>query len=81
MASNKPDPDDLTYNDIPICPHCGHKQEDVWEIFLGVEDREEVTETDCGSCGKPFQVIEHISYSYSTEEIKNLDAQESRPSS
>ena len=35
-----------------ICPHCGYKNRDAWEMTGNDEDKHE---HDCGECGKPFE--------------------------
>jgi DNA-directed RNA polymerase subunit RPC12/RpoP len=54
---------DHEYTREPVCPHCGHKMRDAWE--LGSSDGEENT-VECGKCDKEYVVITHISVSYST---------------
>lgn len=60
--------DDIKYswNELPICPWCDHVHEDPWD-FLNYEDDEEITEVECERCGKPFEIMIHIEYTYSTE--------------
>ena len=35
-----------------ICPHCGHKHRDGWEMTGNDEDRHE---HNCGECDQPFE--------------------------
>lgn len=51
---------DLSYNRDPVCPYCGHKMQDAWE--LPSDDGE----ADCGECLKPFLYSRHVDVTYST---------------
>lgn len=53
------------YMDEPVCPHCGHRQRDAWEINLG-PGIEGDGEMECGECWKEFLISRHCSVSYST---------------
>jgi transcription elongation factor Elf1 len=57
---------DTDYTRDPICPHCGHKQLNAWELFT---DMEEDVEMDCGECDKPFICSRQVEVSYSTDKI------------
>lgn len=46
-----------------FCPHCGHRNGDMWEIFDHVEGCEEM---ECGECGKAFHVSRRCSFTYTT---------------
>lgn len=48
-----------------VCPHCGHVDEDSWELARGDECTD--IECECGWCFKPFLASRHISVTYSTE--------------
>jgi transcription elongation factor Elf1 len=51
------------------CPYCGHKDKDSWE--LPGKD-EEVTETECGECGKSYNVRREIMVEYISTPILNF---------
>jgi hypothetical protein len=53
---------ELDYNREPICPFCGHKESDAWE--LNMYDGDE-TEIDC-DCGETYIVECSVSVTYST---------------
>lgn len=64
---------DLTYldywgNEKPKCPHCG-TDFGVWEndnpLNLSYEDGGQ-TMFECGSCGKDFCCVTHVTYKFST---------------
>ncbi len=49
---------DTEHTFVPVCPYCGAKQRDAWEIpFAGSEG----TEIDCGRCEKPIYIEQHVS--------------------
>lgn len=50
----------------PICPYCGHRERDAWEINFGL-DLEGETEHTCGSCGEDYKVSRHVDINYSTQ--------------
>ena len=58
------------YNDDPLCPYCGHKERDAWEINFGA-GMEGETEITCGKCDEEYLVSRHVSVSYSTCKIKD----------
>jgi hypothetical protein len=51
-----------------ICPYCGYKDRDSWE--LGDDGGEGSGETDCGSCERTFIWSRHISISYTGKPMK-----------
>ena len=53
------------YSDDPICPYCGYKQRDAWEIKFGPGSEGE-TEVDCGECGKTFICSRSVTVTYCT---------------
>lgn len=55
---------EFDYNKHPVCPHCRHVEQDAWEW-----GDKETGETDCGSCGKPFEWTQHVSVTWSTSKI------------
>jgi hypothetical protein len=52
---------DHKYTRDPICPLCGHRVSDAWEL----SDEDEI---DC-ECGATFECIRDIEITYSTELI------------
>ena len=53
----------LSYNQDPVCPYCGHIERDAWELDL--EDEEDC-EIECNRCEMEYIVSLHVSISYST---------------
>ena len=53
------------YTNDPICPRCGHRYGDAWEIDFG-DDAEGNTVLTCHGCGEDFQVFRHVEITYST---------------
>lgn len=51
------------YTNFMVCPHCGHKHRDSWEIFPNSEDGE----YDCEECSKRFLWHRLIEITYSTK--------------
>lgn len=50
-----------------ICPYCGHKHGDAWEI---TGNEESVRKIDCDGCGKEFQCWADVSVWYAAEAIE-----------
>jgi hypothetical protein len=50
-----------------VCPHCGHKHDDSWEMGNGEEGD---WDDECHSCGKALRAQRHITVKYSTEKPK-----------
>lgn len=52
-------------NDTPdvICPYCGTKQSDSWELFL---DGDDMIKAECEGCTKTFSVVQYVSVTYSS---------------
>lgn len=46
----------------PVCPHCGHKMRDAWEL----EWDNECISVDCGDCGREYIVCIQTTITYST---------------
>jgi hypothetical protein len=63
------DPLDLKYNSEPVCPHCGCKKKDAWEINFG-DDLEGSTETTCDGCEEEFRVERNVEVTYTTSKIQ-----------
>ena len=55
---------DYRYETEPTCPHCGREIRDPVELF---SDMEETTETECGSCEKPFTITRIVTFYYSAQ--------------
>jgi hypothetical protein len=63
-----PDSLDLKYNPYPVCPYCGRKYRDAWELsFDG--DMEGSTEVECGGCEKPYTIQRNVEVTYSTTKV------------
>ena len=60
--------DEIEYRctDEIVCPHCGVKESDSWEVVPGEED---IGNIDCGSCFKIFAVERVISITYNSYKI------------
>ena len=54
-------PEETFDRDGVVCPYCGHKYRDSWELGDGGEG---CGETECGSCDREFIWVRHISVSY-----------------
>lgn len=54
---------DHEYTHDPVCPHCGYKMIEAWELPQECYQ----IEVDCGKCDKPYLVTQHITIKYSTE--------------
>ena len=59
---------DLKYNRDPVCPHCGNKKGDAWEIDFG-DNCEGDAEITCGGCEQEYFCERHIEVTYSTAKI------------
>lgn len=51
------------YEDEVVCPHCGYKHSDSWEMGEG--------ENKCPDCDKTFTMERYASVTYSTEKPKD----------
>ncbi len=53
----------------PICPHCGHVEQDAWEIDfgLGLDGEREVS---CNSCGEDYFLERIVSVNYKSSKLK-----------
>lgn len=58
---------DLEYQSEPVCPYCGNRERDAWEIDFGGMEGD--TETDCGSCGRAYRVSRHVTIYYTTHPL------------
>lgn len=52
----------------PICPHCGHRERDAWEINFGPGMEGDTTVT-CGSCGEDYFCSRQVDVSYTTSKL------------
>jgi len=57
-------PEHETHGDNLICPVCGHKEEDSWEL----PDSDD--EYECGTCGSTLSYQRNVSVTYSTTVIE-----------
>lgn len=55
---------DTDYTDDIICPYCGHKDRDSWEVDFGGMEGD--TDVNCGACGEEFHASRSVSVSYSS---------------
>ena len=61
---------DHGYTDEIVCPYCGAKELDSWEVCPGEED---IGNIECGTCEKTFFAQRIITIQYSTYKIDWLD--------
>jgi DNA-directed RNA polymerase subunit RPC12/RpoP len=52
---------DTDYTGEVVCPWCGYEHGDSWEMTEG--------ETECGECGRKFEMTRDVSVSYCTSRI------------
>lgn len=51
----------------PICPYCGNRERDAWEIdFSGLDGD---TEHTCGSCGEDYFLSREVDIYYTSKPI------------
>lgn len=60
---------DESYGNDPVCPHCGHRMQDAWELNL--EDGEG-QEHECGECFKTYYVERHVSVNYTSKKVERV---------
>jgi hypothetical protein len=60
---------DLAWNEYPVCPYCGKKEEDAWEIHFG-DGMEGSTEITCSNCEKDYFATRHVDVKYSTKPLE-----------
>ena len=58
---------DTQYTTEPVCPHCGHRERDAWEIDFGSMDGD--TTVTCESCGEDYFCSRHVEVSYTTDKL------------
>lgn len=52
----------------PVCPHCGRKERDAWEVDFGpAMDGEAVIV--CGYCEKEYKVERFVSIEFTTSKL------------
>jgi hypothetical protein len=53
----------------PICPHCGHVEQDAWEIDFGpgLDGEREVS---CNSCGEDYFLERIVLVNYKSTKLK-----------
>jgi len=56
---------DTALQQHPVCPHCGHVEQDAWEWNFGPGIEGE-REGDCNSCGESFKTEREVSIYYTT---------------
>ena len=49
------------YTNEAVCPHCGYKHSDSWELSDG--------EYDCGDCGRKYIITRNVEVTYSTDKV------------
>ncbi len=61
------EPFDTRHTNDPICPHCGYRVRDAWEINFGPACEGD-TEIQCGNeeCERIFDVQRHCSVTFTT---------------
>lgn len=59
----------LNYADEIICPYCGHKFTDSWEIRMN--EHGSIGTHECEKCGEEFKVYRNIEITYITEKLSN----------
>lgn len=60
---------DCEYTREIVCPYCGYKYSDSWEVDFG-EGAEGDTEIDCISCDESFSVSRMVEVTYSSRKIE-----------
>lgn len=60
---------DCTCTDVIVCPHCGYRHKDSWEIA----DGDDYGETTCAKCEKPFQWSRFERVTYTTKTTTESD--------
>lgn len=59
---------DTRMTDSPICPYCGHRERDAWEINFGPGMDGDTIHT-CGSCGEEYDCYREVIVTYTTRAI------------
>lgn len=53
----------------PVCPHCGHVEQDAWEINFG-PGLDGDTEVTCNSCGEEYFCERIVYIEYKTAKLR-----------
>lgn len=69
MTTESDEPIDCEDQSLIVCPHCGYRDDDSWEIGHSVSAGD-TDKTQCGQCGKPFNVEYHVTVTYSTRKLQ-----------
>lgn len=57
---------DTKHTRKPVCPYCGHiENNDEWQLKVQYED----TEIDCEECGAEYKCFREVEITYSTKKI------------
>lgn len=64
---SKPNADDLSGTDFPVCPHCGYEDQDAWEMDL---DEDFTDGYECASCEGAMLIKRNVYVTYTTAEAK-----------
>lgn len=57
---------DTVLQDVPICPHCGHRHADAWGWNFG-PGLEGSAERECEKCDEPFSCDREVSVYFTTK--------------
>lgn len=60
---------ECNYSDTPVCPYCGHKDQDWCD---GRNDEGDSVQS-CPSCGKDYKRVFEIVYEFTTEPMEGWD--------
>ncbi len=60
---------DLNYTDEIVCPYCGYKFTDSWEIRMN--EHGDIGKHECERCGKKFKAYRNIEITYTTEKLSD----------
>lgn len=58
---------------LPVCPYCGHVEQDAWEINFG-PGLDGDTEVSCNSCGEDYFCERIVDVSYKSSKLKEKKA-------
>ena len=65
---------DHEWTDVPVCPHCGERDDDWWD-GLGHKDDGDEWPMDCGACDGAYVVTMSVSVDFITKTKEPPDAQ------
>ncbi len=57
----------------PVCPHCGHIEQDAWEINFG-DGLDGDAEVACNSCGEDYFCQRIVYVEYKTTKLREKNA-------